>query len=193
MVDLPGGTRPADPDDTTWRNHIMAFGPIQIFAFGFPSTAGFEGRIAEELIKLSDAGTIRIIDALAVIAEDDEVEVIRVSDLDEDQREELGAEIGALIGLGANGIDGFVEGAMAGEEIVAEGGLGIIEDITEDLVDELPDGSAAMLIIIEHAWAVPLREAVVDAGGVLLANQWIGAQELVALGVALRTEAELEG
>jgi uncharacterized membrane protein len=171
----------------------MAFGPIQIFAFGFPSTAGFEGRIAEELIKLSDAGTIRIIDALAVIAEDDEVDVIRVSDLDEDQREELGAEIGALIGLGANGIDGFVEGAMAGEEIVAEGGLGIIEDITEDLVDELPDGSAAMLIIIEHAWAVPLREAVVDAGGVLLANQWIGAQELVALGVALRTEAELEG
>jgi uncharacterized membrane protein len=170
----------------------MAFGPIQIFAFGFPTTAGFEGRIAEELIKLSDAGTIRIVDALAVIAEEDEVDIIRVSDLDEEQREELGAEIGALIGLGANGIEGFVEGAMAGEEIVAEGGLGIIEEITADLVDELPDDSAAMLLIIEHTWAVPLREAVVDAGGVLMANQWIGAADLVALGAAMRAESELE-
>lgn len=170
----------------------MAFGPVQIFAFGFPSTKGFEGRIAEELIKLSDAGTIRIVDALAVIAEDDEVDVIRVSDLDDEQREELGAEIGALIGLGAGGIDGFVEGAELGTEVVEEGGLGIIEDITEDLVDELPDGSAAMLLIIEHAWAVPLREAVVDAGGVLMANQWIGAQDLIALGAALRGQAELD-
>jgi hypothetical protein len=170
----------------------MAFGPIQIFAFGFPSTAGFEGRIAEELIKLSDAGTIRIVDALAVMALKDEVDIIRVSDLDQSQREELGAEIGALIGLGANGIEGFVEGAMAGEEIVEEGGLGIIEEITEDLVAELPDDSAAMLVIIEHAWAVPLREAVVDAGGILMANQWIGAAELVSLGAAMRAEAELE-
>jgi uncharacterized membrane protein len=170
----------------------MAFGPIQIFAFGFPSTAGFEGRIAEELIKLSDAGTIRIVDALAVIALDNEVDIIRVSDLDEGQREELGAEIGALIGLGANGIEGFVEGAMAGEEIVEEGGLGIIEEITEELIEELPEDSAAMLIIIEHAWAVPLREAVVDAGGILLANKWIGAANLVALGAAMRAEAELE-
>lgn len=168
----------------------MAFGPIQILAFGFPSTAGFEGRIAEELIKLSDAGIIRIVDALAVIAEDDEVDVLRVSDLDEAQREELGAEIGALIGLGAGGIDGFVEGAMAGAEVVEEGGLGIIEDITQDLVDELPDDSAALLLIIEHAWAVPLREAVVDAGGILMGNQWIGAQGLVALGAALREEAD---
>ena len=171
----------------------MAFGPIQIFAFGFPSTAGFEGRIAEELIKLSDAGTIRIVDALAVIAEEDEVEIIRVSDLDQEQREELGAEIGALIGLGVSGIEGFIEGALAGEEIAAEGGLGIIEELTADLVDELPDDSAAMLLIIEHVWAVPLREAVVDAGGVLMANQWIGAADLIALGAAMRAEAELEG
>jgi uncharacterized membrane protein len=170
----------------------MAFGPIQIIALGFPTTAGLQGRIAEELIKASDAGTIRIVDALAVIAENDEVDVIRVSDLDEDARAELGAEMGALIGLGAGGIDGFVEGAMAGEEIAEAGGLGIIEDITADLVEDLPDDSAAMLLIIEHAWAVPLREAIVDAGGILMANQWVGAQELVALGMALRAEDDAE-
>ena len=47
-----------------------------------------------------------------------------------------------------------------------------------------------LLLIIEHAWAVPLREAVVDAGGILLGKQWIGAQDLVARGAALAAEAE---
>ena len=168
----------------------MVFGPIQIFAFGFPDTEGFEGRIADELIKLSDAGVIRIVDALAVMVEADEVDVLRVSDLSEAQREELGAEIGALIGLGAAGIDGFVEGAMAGEEIAAEGGIGLVEAVGAELIEELPDDSAGLLLIIEHAWAVPLREAVVDAGGVLLANQWLGAQELITLGLAMRRDAE---
>lgn len=170
----------------------MAFGPIQFFAFGFPSTDRFEGRIAAELIKLSDAGIIRIIDALAVVADGDEMEILRVSDLDDEQRAELGADIGALVGLGAAGLDGFLAGAEAGAEIAEEGDFGLIEDITEDLIDELPDDSAGVLLIIEHAWAVPFRDAVVDAGGVLLANEWIGAQELASLGAAMRAGAELE-
>jgi uncharacterized membrane protein len=170
----------------------MAFGPLQILAVGFPDTGRLEGRVAEELAKLSDAGIIRIVDALAVLADDDEVDVLRVSDLDEEQREELGAEIGALIGLGAAGLEGFVAGAELGAEVVEEGGLGLVEAVAEDLVENLPDGSAGLLLIIEHAWAVPLRDAVVDAGGVLLANRWIGAQQLVGLGAALALEADLE-
>ena len=171
----------------------MSFGPIQIFTFGFPDTSGFEGRIAEELIKLSDAGTIRIIDALAVVADGDEAEILRVSDLDQAQREELGMEIGALMGLGMAGLEGMIEGAEAGAEIVEEGGLGIVEAIGEDFIDNLPDGAAALLLIIEHTWAIPLRNAVADAGGLLLGNKWIGAQDLVELGIALGIVAELEG
>ena len=171
----------------------MSFGPIQIFTFGFPDTSGFEGRIAEELIKLSDAGTIRIIDALAVVADGDEAEILRVSDLDQAQREELGMEIGALMGLGMAGLEGMIEGAEAGAEIVEEGGLGIVEAIGEDFIDNLPDGAAALLLIIEHTWAIPLRNAVADAGGLLLGNQWIGAPDLVELGLALGVGAELEG
>jgi len=170
----------------------MPFGPIQIFAFGFPDTAGFEGRIAAELIKASDAGTIRIIDALAVVADGDEVEILRVSDLDDEQRTELGMEMGALIGLGMAGLEGMLAGAEAGAEAVESGGLGVVEAIGEEFIDELPDGAAALLLIIEHAWAVPLREAVVDAGGVLIGNQWIGAQDLVELGLALGIAAEVE-
>lgn len=170
----------------------MAFGPIQIMAVGFPTTNQFEGRIAEELIKLSDAGTIRIVDALAVIVEDDEVDIIHASDLSDEQREEMGAEFGALIGLGADGIDGFIEGAELGAEVMEEGGLGLVEAIGAEFIEDLPNDSAALLLIIEHAWAVPLRGAIVDAGGMLMANQWIGAADLVRLGAALRAEAELE-
>jgi hypothetical protein len=168
----------------------MEFGPIQILALGFPSTERLEGRIAEELARASDAGIIRIVDALAVIAEDDEVAVLRVSDLDEAQREELAAKMGALVGLGAAGIDGFLAGAELGAEIAEEGGLGLVEEIADELVDNLPDGSAGVLLIIEHHWAVPLRDAIADAGGILMANRWIGAQDLVMLGAALREAAE---
>jgi uncharacterized membrane protein len=169
----------------------MAFGPIQIIALGFPSTDRMEGRVAEELIRLSDAGIIRIIDALAVIAEDDEVDILRVSDLDDEQRQALGAHIGSLIGLGANGLEGYIAGAEAGAEIAEEGGFGLVEDITEDLIDELPEGSAGVLLIIEHAWAVPFRDAVIDAGGIMLSNEWIGTQDLISLGMAMRDADEV--
>ena len=168
----------------------MAMGPIQIITVGFRSTDEFEGRIASELIKLSETGVIRIVDALAVAVEDDEIDIIRATDLSEEQRERMGAEFGALIGLGADGIDGFIAGAELGAEIAAEGGLGLVEEIGAQFVEELPEGEAALLLIIEHVWAVPLRDAIVAAGGVLLANEWIGAQDLVALGAALREEAE---
>lgn len=170
----------------------MAFGPLQIIAVAFPTTDRFEGRIATELARLSDAGIIRIVDLLAVLNTGDEIDVLRVSDLNESQREELGAEIGALIGLGAAGLEGFVEGALAGEEIVEEGGIGLVEAIGAEFIEDLPADSAALLLIIEHAWAVPLRESVVDAGGFLMANQWIGAQDLVMLGAALREDADAE-
>ena len=170
----------------------MAFGPLQILAFAFPDTDRLEGRAAAELARLSDAGIIRIVDALAVAVEDDEIDILRVSDLDDAQREELGAEIGALIGLGAAGIDGFIAGAEVGAEIADEGGLGIVEEIGAEFVEELPEGSAGLLLIIEHAWAVPLRDAVLDADGILLGNRWLGAQELIALGVALGAAADRE-
>jgi hypothetical protein len=96
------------------------------------------------------------------------------------------------MGLGMDGLEGMIAGAEAGAEIVEEGGLGVVEAIGEEFIEELPDGSAALLLIIEHKWAVPLREAVVDAGGMLIGNQWIGAQDLVELGMALGIMADAE-
>ena len=72
----------------------MAIGPIQAFVIGFPDNDLFEGRIADELARLSDIGQIRIVDAVFVVREGDDVAILSISDLDDDQRTELRAAVG---------------------------------------------------------------------------------------------------
>ena len=66
------------------------------------------------------------------------------------------------------------------------------EAVAAGLLDDLPDGSSALVLAIEHLWAVPLRDAVRDAGGLVLAHRSLTAEDLVAFGMDLGDEAELE-
>ena len=94
----------------------MTIGPIQAFVIGFPDNDLFEGRIVDELARLSEVGQIRVVDAVFVMREGDDVAVLSVSDLDDDQRAELRAAVGALVGLGVGGVDGAVAGAETGSQ-----------------------------------------------------------------------------
>jgi hypothetical protein len=167
----------------------MSIGPIQAFVIGFPDNDRFEGRIAEELSRLSDIGQIRIIDAVFVINDDDEVSVLSVSDLDDDQRAELRTAIGALVGLGVAGGEGAVVGAALGAS-VDTGAPTAAETLALELLDELPDGSSALVLAIEHLWAVPLRDAVRDAGGVMLAHHSLTPEDLIAFGMDLGADLD---
>ena len=169
----------------------MTIGPIQAFVIGFPDNDLFEGRIAEELGRLSSVGQIRIIDAVFVMRDGGDVSVLSVSDLDDDQRAELRAAVGALIGLGIGGGEGASAGAELGASVDTSAPSGA-ELVAARLFDELPDGSSALVLAIEHMWAVPLRDAVRDAGGVVIAHRSLTAEDLVAFGMALGEEAELE-
>jgi hypothetical protein len=169
----------------------MTIGPIQGLVIGFPDSDLFEGRIAEELARLSDIGQIRVIDAVFVTRDGDEIDVLSVSGLDDEQRAELRAAVGALVGLGVAGEDGFIAGAEAGISIDADA-LTIAESVAADLIDELPDGSSALVLAFEHLWAVPLREAVRDAGGVVLAHRSLSAEDLIGLGMLMGYAADLE-
>ncbi len=160
----------------------MAIGPIQMVVIGFPDVGRLEGRVAAELANLSDIGLIRVINAVFVTREGDEALAIQVSDLSDEQREELGAAIGAVIGLVAGGDEGAVEGAEAGAAIAS--GPGLAGDIAAEVLAELPDGTGALVLVVEHRWLIPLRDAVRDAGGVVMARRTIGLEELVALGLA---------
>ena len=66
------------------------------------------------------------------------------------------------------------------------------EAIAAGLLDELPDGSSALVLAIEHLWAVPLRDAIRDAGGIVMAHRSLAAEDLVALGMAIGAEADAD-
>jgi uncharacterized membrane protein len=170
----------------------MAIGPIQALVIGFPDNDLLEGRIAEELERLSDIGEIRIIDAVFVMRDGDDVAVLSVSDLDDEQRAELRATVGALVGLGVAGVDGAVVGGAVAESGAGPDDLTVAETIAADLVGDLPDGSSALVLAIEHLWAIPLRDAVRDAGGIVMANRSLTAEDLIAFGMDLGDELDAE-
>jgi len=172
-------------------------GPIQIFLLGFEDFQA-SGTIADELVALSDAGTIRIVDARFLLKESaDEVVAVRVSDLDDSEREDLRAAAGALIGLGAGAVLAGEEGAAAGLVLGAEaafsvGELGMSEAEIGELADELAVGDALLLLVIENVWAAGLANAIRDAGPVFAQQDYLSPEGLVALGAMLGLEVALE-
>jgi uncharacterized membrane protein len=159
------------------------FGPVQILVVGFDNT-NFRGEILPELERLRDADIIRLVD-LVVVAKDDDDEIIAVetSDLTKDEKMQLGAIAGALIGLGAEGEQGVEAGAIAGAEAAAEGDF-LGDEMTWTIADAIPKGSTAAVALIEHRWAIPLRDKIRAAGGVPLADSWIHPEDLVAYGIS---------
>jgi uncharacterized membrane protein len=160
----------------------MAIGPVQMLIVGFDEPK-FKGEVLEELKRLKDQDIIRLID-LAVVRKDDEgnIETLHTSDLSEDEAMEFGAYVGALIGLGAAGEEGAEAGAVAGAEALADQQV-FDDDQVWYVADAIPNGTAAGIALIEHRWAIPLRDAIVRAGGLPLADEWIHATDLVAVGL----------
>jgi len=167
----------------------MAVGPVQLIVLGFPNP-NFHGEIIAELERLRQSDTIRVIDALVAYKDDaGDVEVEHLSNLTRDEAIELGSVIGGLIGLGEDGVDGMEAGAIAGAE-AAEDGVSPFGDADEwDILDDIPNGSAAGLILIEHQWAVPLRDAIARAGGYRISDGFISPLDLVEAGLHTAEEA----
>jgi uncharacterized membrane protein len=169
----------------------MAIGPVQLIVLGFVKP-DFKGEVIAELERLRKSDTVRVIDALAVYKHDDgEIETQRLSNLSDAEEAELGAKIGALIGLGMAGEEGFAKGAEAGAELVESEGLEFFggDDEGWDVLEEIPAGTAAALVLIEHHWAVPLRNAVANAGGFRLADGFISPIDLITIGLISAAEA----
>jgi uncharacterized membrane protein len=169
----------------------MAVGPVQLVVLGFEHP-DFHGEIIEELERLRESDTIRVIDSLVVYKDaSGDVEYEHLSNLTRDEAIELGTTIGALIGLGADGEEGLEVGAAAGAEAAAEGGVHPLSGNEEawDVLEEIPNDSAAALILIEHQWAVPLRDAVLRAGGFRISDGFISPLDLVGIGLLSADEA----
>jgi len=172
----------------------MAIGPVQLIVLGFDAPE-FHGEIIAELEKLSESGSVKVIDALAVHKDaEGDIEVVHLSTLSKDEAIELGTVVGALIGLGIEGEEGMILGAEAGAEAGADGIQVFSDEEAWDVLEEIPNDSAAALVLLEHQWAIPLRDAIARAGGFRISDGFISPLDLVEVGLLSAEEAaELHG
>ena len=174
----------------------MAIGPVQLIVLGF-SHPNFHGEVIAELERLHDNGTVRVIDSIAVYKDKNgELEVEHLSNLTADEAVELGSKIGALIGLGIEGEEGAEDGAVMGAEAAAAGihlfpagDVAAEGDGAWDVLADIPDDSAVALLLVEHHWAVPLRDAIARAGGFRISDGFISPLDLVGIGLHTAEEA----
>lgn len=124
----------------------MGLGPIEVLEIGFPGNR-FNGEILPELERLVQAGTITIIDGLLVSKDEN-------GDIDFIEFEEIGAddEAARLAGM----LD-QLESLISDEDVAV-------------MASGLEPNSSAAILVFEHTWAKPFRDAVVASGGVLAAN-----------------------
>jgi uncharacterized membrane protein len=167
----------------------MAIGPVQLIVLGF-SHPDFHGEVIAELERLRESDTVRVIDALAVYKDaKGEIEVEHLSNLTQEEAIELGSKVGALVGLGIEGEEGAAKGAEVGAEEAAAQGIDVFGGAEWDVIGEIPDDSAAALILLEHHWAVPLRDAIARAGGFRISDGFISPLDLVEIGLVTAEEA----
>ena len=167
----------------------MTIGPVQLIALGFDHP-NFQGEVINELERLREDDSIRVIDALAVYKDSaGDLEAEHLSNITKEEAIELGSTIGALIGLGFEGEEGMAAGAKAGAEAAASG-EGFFGQEEWDVLEEIPRDSAAALILLEHRWAIPLREAIARAGGFRISDGFISPLDLVEIGLLSAEEAQ---
>jgi uncharacterized membrane protein len=168
-------------------------GPLQLIVIAFEQPQ-FRGEIARELDRLRERGDIRLVDALAVRRnEAGVIDRIQFSDYTPEEKMQLGAVLGGLVGLGAAGKEGAEVGALAGALVIAdEYEYGVDTEGLESILEDLPPGGAALYLLIEHRWALGLKRAIRDAGGILVAQDFLSPEALIGVGRELMAVAGID-
>ncbi|MGI9576925.1 MAG: hypothetical protein ACR2OH_01860 [Microthrixaceae bacterium] len=172
-------------------------GPIQIYLLGFEDFRA-TGGIADELISLSDAGTVRIIDARFLVKENEEVVALRINDLRDTEREDLRAAARALVDLVAGSVLEGGEGAegrlvLGADAVLGVGEVGLSSTELGELADEFAGVDALLLLVIENLWAAGFANALRDAGIVSAQQDYLSAEGLISLGAMLGIDVALAG
>ena len=162
----------------------VMYGPMQLFVIGFPGNQ-FSGEIIPALNEARDKNLIRMIDYLFVSKDDQgNISAVKGTDLGRKEIKQLNSVIGALLGLGAGGMQGAETGAEMGAEF-SEKDLGLKESDIRDIADDIPDNSSALLMIVEHLWAKKVKQALVNSDGIMLAQGMLTPELVVQVGAAL--------
>lgn len=120
-------------------------GPIDYIIVGFEGLK-FDGSILTAVADAVDSGVISLID-MAVVAKDQDG-VVTAVDI---------ASVG----------DSYVVDFLQKHPV---SGAGVDQDDIDEMSDLLENNTAAGLLVVEHLWAKPLKQAIFNAGGVLIAD-----------------------
>jgi hypothetical protein len=132
----------------------MAIGPVDVYIIGFPGNK-FTGRIAPAIMDLVENGTIRILDLLFVMKDaDGVVTTVEAANLDEDGADFLR-------------IDVTQPGALGPED-------------AEEVADDLPSNSSALLVAFENLWLARMVDALQAADAVVIDSIRIPAEVVQA-------------
>jgi uncharacterized membrane protein len=130
----------------------MTLGPLDYLVVGFPGNQ-FKGEIAPAINDARAKGIIRIVDLVFVFKDQDgETTTMEIEDFPEELKEAF---------------------AEAAQDVH---GLFTTEDIAT-LGEELPPNTSALIILYEHLWAIHIKEALLNAKGVLIAQGRIPQEE----------------
>jgi hypothetical protein len=157
-------------------------GPVQILVVGFTGNT-FSRDVLPELRRLRQRSVVRLI-GLRFVTKDDagNLTTMEVSHLTPAESAEFGEIVAGLIGFGAVGEEAISVGAGAG----VGGTTGSRRDgETWAVSDAIPPETSAAVALIEHLWAIPLREAIIQAGGFALEDTWIHPADLAAAGAGM--------
>ena len=156
----------------------MALGPVQLLLVGFDHP-DLRDAIIDVLDRLRASDSVLVIDTLGVSKDaQGAIEVRQLCD------QAPGRLVGALVGLRFQREEGL-------ELAAVEAGVDrFSDDDGWDVLGDIPNDTAAALVLIEHRWAVPLREAITRSGGFRIGDGFINPLDLVEIGLATAEEAD---
>ncbi|MCH8984438.1 MAG: hypothetical protein IH943_10145 [Acidobacteria bacterium] len=167
----------------------MTLGPVQLIAIEFDSLDRLQGKIIEEIDDLIPLSAVRILDVLFVAKEDNgDLVSLEMGEMgDEAGDEALGTLIGQLMGFSFE--DDLDEGQVpTGISDSSPIGLGPAD--IERIGDNLAPGTGAALLLVEHRWAAGVRDAVLEAGGRMVAQGFLTPTGLLLIGAELLATAD---
>ena len=138
---------------------MTQLGPVELLFVEFPGNQ-FTGEIIPALRELLDQGTIRILDLVFVAKDGD----------------------GNAVGMELEALPADAKGAFS--ELVEELEELIAEEDVEDLAEALEPNSSAAILLFEHTWAIPFRDAIANSGGQLVVRLPITEAALAEIAAA---------
>ena len=121
----------------------MTLGPLDYLVVGFPGNQ-FTGEIAPAIAEARAKGLIRIVDLVFIMKDaTGATTTLEIKDLPEELKEAFAS------------VSEDVEGLFTAEDV-------------DTLTRDSPAGNAALIVLYEHTWAVKIKEALINAKGVLI-------------------------